>query len=327
MTPGVLSVMTDDGVRLPVIDVTDPAFAMATSDVELEAMSDQFVLESRVRQEIPAALRDALRRSMLGRGLMEASGTFLSGMNTYLLKLGPDNLGTDANPLDRRIAASFPALVTRLRLQDMARLLADGSWPAATATPQRPLALVNIGGGPAADSWNALIHLHAEHPDLLAGRPIAIVVLDQDVHGPAFGGRAVEMLRAPAAPLGGLEIGFRHVSYQWWHVKRLRQALDDLRAAEAVCAISSEGALFEYGSDTDIVANLQALHAGAAPDAIVVASVTRDDEPMRALPVTDRAATRPRTLEGFRSLAEHAGWSVQRVIERPFSYNLRLMKQ
>jgi hypothetical protein len=327
MTPGVLSVLTDDGVRLPVIDVTDPAFAVATSDVELEAMSDQFVLESRVRQEIPAALRDALRRSMLGRGLMEASGTFLSGMNTYLLKLGPDNLGTEANPLDRRIAASFPALVARLRLQDMARLLADGSWPAATATPQRPLALVNIGGGPAADSWNALIHLHAEHPDLLAGRPIAIIVLDQDVHGPAFGGRAVETLRAPAAPLGGLEIGFRHVSYEWSQVKRLRQTLDDLRAAEAVCAISSEGALFEYGSDTDIVANLQALHAGAAPDAIVVASVTRDDQPMRSLPVTDRAATRPRTLEGFRSLAEHAGWSVQRVIERPFSYNVRLMKQ
>jgi hypothetical protein len=327
MTPGVLSVMTDDGVRLPVIDVTDPAFAVVTSDVELEAMSDRFVLESRVRQEIPAALRDALRRSMLGRGLMEASGTFLSGMNTYLLKLGPDNLGTEANPLDRRIAASLPALAARLRLQDMARLLADGSWPAATATPQRPLALVNIGGGPAADSWNALIHLHAEHPDLLAGRPIAIIVLDQDVHGPAFGGRAVEMLRAPAAPLGGLEISFRHVSYEWSHVKRLQQALDDLRAAEAVCAISSEGALFEYGSDTDIVANLKALHAGAATDAIIVASVTRDDEPMRSLPPTDRAATRPRTLEGFGSLAEHAGWSVQRVIERPFSYNVRLMKQ
>src|SRR5580700_4413772 len=122
MTPGVLSVLTDDGVSLAVIDVTHPAFAVATNDTELEAMSHQFVLESRQRQEIPAALRDALRTSMLGRGLTEASGTFLSGMSTYLLKLGPDNLGTEAGPLDRRIAASFPALVTRLRLQDMARL-------------------------------------------------------------------------------------------------------------------------------------------------------------------------------------------------------------
>jgi hypothetical protein len=327
MTPGVLSVLTDDGVSLAVIDVTHPAFAMATNDTELEAMSHQFVLESRQRQEIPAALRDALRTSMLGRGLTEASGTFLSGMSTYLLKLGPDNLGTEAGPLDRRIAASFPALVTRLRLQDMARLLADGLRPAATARPRRPLALVNIGGGPAADSWNALLHLHAEDPDLLAGRTIAIVVLDQDVQGPAFGGRAVEMLRTPGAPLGGLEIGFRHVSYQWSDVNRLRQALDDLRAAETACAISSEGALFEYGSDTDIVTNLQALHAGTAPDAIVVASVTRDDEPVRSLSATDRAATRPRTLDAFRSLADHAEWSVRDVIERPFSFNVRLVKR
>jgi hypothetical protein len=327
MTAGVLSAMTGDGVSLAVIDVTHPAFAVAPTDTEIEAMSHQFVLESGQRQEIPAALREALQQSMLGRGLMAASGTFLSGMNTYLLKLGPENLGAEAHPLDRRIAASFPALVTRLRLQDMARLLGDALSRGAAARPHRPLALVNIGGGPAADSWNALIHLNAEHPDLLAGRTIAIIVLDQDVHGPAFGGRAVETLRAPGAPLGGLDVGFRHVSYQWSDANRLRQALDDLRAADALCAISSEGALFEYGSDTDIVANLQALHAGTAPDAIVVGSVTRDDEPLRALPRTDRAATRPRTLEGFRSLAEHAGWSVQRVIERPFSYNVRLMKQ
>jgi hypothetical protein len=327
MTAGVLSAMTGDGVRLAVIDVTHPAFAVAPTHAELEAMSHQFVLESRQRQEMPAALRDALQQSMLGRGLMAASGTFLSGMNTYLLKLGPENLGAEAHPLDRRIAASFPALVTRLRLQDMARLLGDGLWRGAAARPNRPLALVNIGGGPAADSWNALIHLHAEHPDLLAGRTIGIAVLDQDADGPAFGGRAVETLRAPGAPLAGLEVGFRHVSYQWSHANRLRQALDDLRAADALCAISSEGALFEYGSDTDIVANLQALHAGTAPDAIVVGSVTRDDEPLRSLPATDRAATRPRTLDAFSSLAEDAGWSMHRVIERPFSYNVRLMKQ
>ena len=34
---------------------------------------------------------EALQRSQLGRGLFAASGTYLSGIATYLLKLGPDN--------------------------------------------------------------------------------------------------------------------------------------------------------------------------------------------------------------------------------------------
>jgi hypothetical protein len=326
MTPGTLSAMTDDGLNLPVIDVTNPAFTVSATDTELAAMCDQFVLESNERQEIPAPLREALQRSMLGRALIGASGTFLTGMDTYLLKLGPGNLGAEASPIDRRIAASFPALTARVRLQDMARLLADGLSLTAAVSLQRPLCLLNIGGGPAGDSWNALIHLHAEHSDLLAGRAVMVTVLDLDDRGPAFGGRALDTLRAPGAPLCGLEIGFRHLTYQWSRVDRLREALADLRATNAVCAVSSEGALFEYGSDTEIVTNLETLHAGTARDTIIVGSVTRDGKPMRALQTADRVATRPRTLEAFQSLAEQAGWSVQHAIERPFSYNVRLVK-
>jgi len=326
MTPGILSATTEDGLSLPVIDVTNPAFAVTATDAELATMCDQFVLESRERQEIPAPVRDALQRSMLGRGLIAASGTFLTGMDTYLLKLGPGNLGAEASPIDRRIAASFPALMTRVRLQDMARLLADGLSLTAAANPRRPFCLVNIGGGPAGDSWNALIHLHAEHSNLLVGLEIGITVLDVDDHGPAFGVRALQALRAPGAPLSGLEIGFRHFKYQWSRVDGLREALAGRHAADAVCAVSSEGALFEYGSDTEIAANLETLHEGTAPDAILVGSVTRDGEAMRALQSADRVATCPRTLEAFRSLAEQGAWSVQHVIERPFSYNLRLVK-
>jgi len=73
MTPGILSATTEDGLSLPVIDVTNPAFAVTATDAELATMCDQFVLESRERQEIPAPVRDALQRSMLGRGLIAAS--------------------------------------------------------------------------------------------------------------------------------------------------------------------------------------------------------------------------------------------------------------
>jgi hypothetical protein len=326
MKPDVLYAMTDEGTSLPVVDVTNPAFVVDATGTDLAAMCDQFVLESERRQEMAAPLREALQRSMLGRGLVAASGTFLTGMNTYLLKLGSDNLGRDANPLDLRIAASFPALTTRVRLQDMARLLADGLSLTAAAMPRRPLCLINIGGGPAADSWNALIHLHAEHPGLLLDRKIAIAVLDCDGHGPAFGARALDTLLAPGAPLNGLDASLRHFAYEWSHVDRLGEALDELQAHHAACAISSEGALFEYGSDIDIVDNLQGLRATTAPDAFVVGSVTRDGGPVRSLGRTDRAATRPRTLDAFQRLAEQAGWTVQDVIERPFTFNVRLVK-
>jgi hypothetical protein len=296
------------------------------TDAEIAWLSDQFVHESTQRRELPPAVLEALERSMLGRALMAASGTFLTGMNTYVLKLGPANLGADASPIDRAIAASFPAVMARVRLHDMARLLADGVTAALAATPRRPLSFVNIGGGPAADSWNALIHLHAERPDPLADRPIAINVLDLDDHGPAFGTRAIHALCASGAPLSGVQIGITHLPYQWSDAGRLRSALDDLRVVETMCAISSEGALFEYGSDIEIISNLETLQAGTARDAIVVGSVTRDGEPTRSLPTSDRAATRPRTLAAFRSLAEQAGWIVQCGIERPFSYNVRLVK-
>ena len=325
MSNVVLYAMTEEGTKLPIIDVSNAAFTVAATDAELAVMSEQFVRESTQQREMPAPLREALRQSILGRALMAASGTFLAGMSTYLIKLGPDNLGVEMTPVDRSIAASFPAFTSRLRLQDMARLLADGLLRTG-ADDRRPVCLVNIGGGPGSDSWNALIYLHAEHPDLLLRRKILIAVLDLDHHGPAFGGRAVEALQAPDAPLNGLAIGFRHVTYNWSEAGQLREVLDDLHARDGACAVSSEGGLFEYGSDTEIVSNLTTLHAGTASDAIVVGSVTREGEAVRASHTATRIPARPRTIEAFGSLVGQAGWLVQHAIARPFSYHVRMAK-
>jgi hypothetical protein len=326
MRTDILYAMTDEGESLPVIDVTNAAFAVSATDEELAAMAEQYILEAGRQQEIPAALREALRSSKLGRGLMAASGTFVDGMTTYQLKLGPENLGNGFSPIDQRIAASFPAFTARLRLQDMARLMADGLSAAAMAEPRRPVCLVNIGGGPGADSWNALILLSRWPARLLADRKIGITIMDLDQRGPAFGRRAFEALYASTEPLGGLKIEFEHVGYEWSSTGRLREALHELRAGDSVCGISSEGALFEYGSDEEIVSNLQALHAGTAADSIVGGSVTREGKPVRASLIGNRVPTRPRTIEAFQTLAKQGGWIVQQVIERPFSFNVRLVK-
>jgi hypothetical protein len=325
----ILYAVTDDGTSVPIIDVTNPAFAVTASDAEIAAMSDQFLQDSSTRPEITPALREALKRSKLGGGLVAAAGGFVSGLHTYLLKLGPDRLGADAEEIDRRIAASFPAFTARLRLQDMARLLADRLSPSLAHWPHRPVLFINIAGGPAADSWNALIDIHAQNPQLLTDRVIVIAVLDLDDRGPAFGMRALKVLTAAGAPLSGLNVRLKLVTYDWSDATRLREAVGELHADQSICAISSEGGLFEYGSDTEIVSNLQQLHGAASAGAFVVGSVTREGGPNRTLNAgnpADRAATRPRTLETFGQLAAQGGWVVEKVLERPFSYNLRLFK-
>ena len=323
---GVVYAMTDGGVRTAVIDVTHPAFAVTVTEAELAAMEKQYLTEMGRQAEMPAAVQEALRNSMLGRGLMAASGTFLDGMSTYLLKLGPENLGDGATAIDRRIAASFPAVVGRLRLADMARLMAEGLERSATTGARRPVCLVNIAGGSGADSWNALIRLQIERSGWLAGRKIAITVLDMDSRAPAFGARAVAALGADGGPLGGLDLTFRYLSYEWSGVGGLAKALEGLDARDAVCGVSSEGGLFEYGSDEEIVENLRVIHLGTASDAIVVGSVTREGEVVRAWSGTRRVTSRPRTLEAFRGLAEAGGWRLEEVVERAFSYNVRMVK-
>jgi hypothetical protein len=315
---------TDEGLRLAVVDVTNPIFMVTSTDAEIETLADRFVQESADRPELSPAVRAALAQSVLGKGLMAASSSFLSGVLTYLLKLGPDHLPDPLTDIDRRIAASFPGFATRIRLQDMARLIADGLTAPLTADPARPLCFINIGGGPAADSWNALLHLRAEQPALLRDRAVTIAVLDVDDSGPRFGARAVAALSASGGPLSGVAIDFRHVAYNWSDASGLAALLGELAAGQAMSAISSEGALFEYGSDAEIGANLAQIRTAVAPDAIVVGSVTRDAAPTRAARAASRVPTYPRTLEAFERLAREAGWLVDRAIERPFTYDVRL---
>jgi len=324
MPQGTYAVLSEEYGDLPIIDVTHPAFRVDATDKELAAMSQKFANEQAQREQIPAEVRAALRRSVLGRALAAASGSYLSGMSTYLIKLGPGNLWPDAQEIDRKIAASLPGLASRIRLQDMARMLADGLGQSIAAEPGRRICIVNIAGGTAADSWNGLICVRALSRQMLDGRSIRIAVLDRDATGPAFGARAIHRLKEADAPLFGLEIGFEHIRYDWSESSTLAAILSDIGAAEAACAVSSEGGLFEYGSDDEIVSNLSVLRESTGAHAFVVGSVTRDCEAVRA---NGRVvASRPRTIEAFQGLAERAGWRLDEAIERPFSYHVSLRR-
>ncbi len=218
----------DDGHLLPIIDITHPIFALSLTDAETAAMMEEYARA--MSRGVPPQVAEALRQSTFGRALMEASGSFLAGLPTYRMKLGPDNLGPDASPIDRQIAGSPPAVFMRLRMQDVAQLSADALLPNLAADRQRPVLLVNIGGGVAADSWNALLAVEAARPGMLAGRHVEIDVLELDDAGPTFGSRAVEALTRLGAPLQAVHVRFRHFQYDWSQPEKLPELLGRMGA-------------------------------------------------------------------------------------------------
>ena len=322
MAPPIQHATTLGGLELPVIDVTHPAFRVEITEPELRAALARFLSDDERLAKLPRLLRTtllrlALRGSLLGRGLRDARGAFLGAIETYLLRLRPEHLGSWAKPIDRRIVASLPSLALRLRLQDMARLMADSLAPSLRERTSQPLHFLNLAGGTAIDTLNALLVVRSEAPELLA-RPISIDVLDRERAGPAFGEAALRALRGAGAPLHGLEITFRYRPWSWRDDgATLSEALADARAFDAIMIASSEGGLFEYGTDPEIVATLNRLRD--AELLAVVGSVTRADEPVRRLHRDGGVTIVPRGLEPFRRLVGRAGWSVPRAIERTFS--------
>jgi hypothetical protein len=167
------------------------------------------------------------------------------------------------------------------------------------------------------DSLNALILL-TQQTGILEQRPVSIDILDLDDSGPAFGAAALAALSQPRGPLHGLRITLRHVPYDWTQAERLPQLLNEAHATDQLTICSSEGGLFEYGSDEEIDSNLKVLRA--QPQLVAVAgSVTLADEPVQQLRKTTTAKTRPRGLPVFAALADRARWKKTRAIERPFS--------
>ena len=246
--PGVAYAPAPDGHDFPVIDVTNPAFRVDSSAEGVEALRRAHFAETRRNRLPPFVIRAMLhllaRRSLLVRALVKPEASYLGGLTTYALKLGAENLVPPFDhPIDRRIGASAMVTSMRVRLQQTAELIAEGLRAPLGERPGASLHLVDIAGGPAMDSLNALILLRAAAPDLLT-RPVTIHVLDLDDKGPRFGASALAALLAAGGPLAGLEIGFRHIAYDWNETAVLQHLLRDLPAL-AVVAGSSEGGLFD----------------------------------------------------------------------------------
>jgi hypothetical protein len=301
-----------DGCRLPVIDLSNPRFAVADDPASVRQLHESLDAWERKQRFTPPELNRvflefAAKRSPLGAAMhaaMFASDSgFLDSLSTYILKVGIENLpGSFSSPSDRTFAAWPHFVLFRLRMQQIAKFLAGALVEPLAARAGAPLHLLNIAGGAACDSINALILLKHAHPDLLR-RPIVIDVFDMQADGPLFGANVLAALMRPGAPLTGLAIEFRQHAYDWNMPAALTSLLAAKQPAHAIVAASSEGGLFEYGSDDAIVGNLKALHDGGA--GIVSGSVTG-----KGMIGQTKFTMVPRGLEGFAPLATLGGYDI-----------------
>ena len=164
--PGVCYAFTNDGVELPVVDVSHPAFALNVTHSEQHQLVEAFLREGPPLHKLPSVVRNLLLRfflrgSVLADGIRRSRAGFMSGMYTYLLKLGARDARKRLCQADRSQDCRLLVLGVRLRLQDVAHLMADTLAPL-LADPHRHLRFVNIAGGPAMDNMNALITAQQE---------------------------------------------------------------------------------------------------------------------------------------------------------------------
>ncbi len=310
-----LHARTRAGYDLPVIDVTHPRFAVPEDDASLAALKAAFVSDDRQRRFIPGfflrfLIRRFARKSRLAASLFASNETYLDSLTTYVMKLGAENLVPPFDsPADRRFASSPHIKLLRLRMQQVAGLIAEGIAEDPAFARSTPLHLIDIAGGPALDAINALILLKEKRPDLLE-RPVTIHVLDRNPDGAYFGANALQVLKSDAGPLGGLDISLSPRDYDWSEPQSLRALIDEIRKDGGVIGASSEGGLFEYGSDGAIIANLGILHEGAR---FVAGSVTNDDEARRRMIAMSRFKLFPRGIAGFTLLAEAARFTIAKT--------------
>jgi hypothetical protein len=328
--PGVCYAYTDSGLELPVIDITHPAFHQEVSEEQLFAGAKRFAAEQAAKGPFARWLQGKLlplflKRSVIGRGLLRSREGYLDGLSTYLMKLGPGNLGSGwANAMDRNLVLGMNRAGMSLaqRLQDMAETLAAGLRPL-LKEGTRPLHWINIAGGPSMDSLNALILLYKETPALFAGRPVQVHVLDLESEGAHFAAAALAALQGEGGPLHGLGATLNILAYDWSDPQPLTALLQAL-PANALVALSSEGGLFDYGDNAAVAANLKALHSASPADCVLAASLSRPvdaDSPFQRQGI---AKVLQRSLADLEALAP--GWSIRGSLSRPINFVVGLRK-
>jgi hypothetical protein len=221
------------------------------------------------------------------------------------------------------------SVAVRLRLRDLCRLQADAVIPQLESSPQKDLCFMNIAGGAASDSINTLILILKENPILVRDRKIEINVVDIDTIGPHFALCCIEALKTEGHHFHGLDIALHHIPHDWKDTDGLIPLLSNSQDCIVMCA--SEGGLFEYGIDEDIIRNLSVLYdhspAGVRIAGTIVHEPNKVHATVPALAKATNAGLRFLGVGGLTGLLEKTGWRLERVQERNPIYAVFTLKK
>lgn len=318
-TPGLIHVPVCQGLELPILDITSPRFTGSISQDRMDALQQESPKLAEGMRRMPEAHKMAVAQHSLifGRRFnQDTGGRFLSGISTYILKLGPGLMeGMDEYQIDQGISRGISSMAARMRLVSICRHQTEGLKSLLKDNPARTLCLINIGGGAASDSINTLILLQHEEPSLLEKRRIEIHILEIDPLSPAFALRCVDALQGPGQIFSNLDIAAYHHMYDWEHPQILEDILQGHEGSILFC--SSEGGLFEYGRDEDIRSNLEILHRLAPEDTRVISDIFHDhdtvDPTLIAMAETSGAVMRFMGLSGLEQILENSGWELTSI--------------
>jgi hypothetical protein len=302
------------GVELPVIDLRRPEFRERDDADALEALRASYEAEEWRRRGMPPIVMKILfmlasRNAPLLKAIARPGSNYLDGLSTYVMKLRPEQLPPPFdNKIDRKIVGSPFAVSVRLRMQQLAQIVAGVLEREMEEQATGDLHLVNIAGGPAMDSINALLFL--DEKGKLTGRSISIQVLDREAEGADFGVRVLEALILDGA-FHSAHVTLRHRSYDWTSPGTLAEFIRPLGKDGSIVCAMSEGGLFEYADDDIVLSNLAALADGGVK--FVAGSVTRSDDLTRRALRQMRFRLYPRGAAGLELLANSVSYQVTEV--------------
>jgi len=330
---GLSYVYTECGLELPVLDITHPLFTASINEENLEALCKESAQRAKSMKEIPAAQKMAIfEKSYIFGGYFhkDPNATYLSGMSTYMLKLGPNLIGGgEERNIDRMIAMGVISAAARMRLRDICRLQANALVPRLMASPGKEFCLINIAGGAAADSINTLILVLGEDRSLLKNRKIEINLFDIDIDSANFAGRCIEALKAPGCHFHRLDISFNHIKYNWTDTGDLIDIL--AKKGDCILTGTSEGGLFEYASDEEIKNNLDALYENSPDEMQFAGTVIHDidqvDPTMAAMAEESRGSLQLRGIDGLRSILKKTKWKLDKTANKNPVYGIFTLKK
>ena len=324
--PGLSYVFTSNGVELPVLDITHPGFISTINEDRLIKLISYVEKNAEKNAEkfnkIPAYIKKYwIKHSFAMAELIESDNevSFATGISTLMMKLGPILIGKGRRRFwDRMVTKGFGSLMIRMRARDMSICQAVSIIPLLAKSKEKNLCFINIAGGSACDSINALFLILQKDPALLKNRKVEINVLDIDTGGPAFAERCITALKEPGGKFKGLDITFRHIPYDWNDTQKLAELLSERKEWLQLCA--SEGGLFEYCSDEVIIRNLKTIYDCSNEDVIIAGTLLHDISTIdagivAALKISSSIKLSFLGVNGLKRIAEPLHWKLSSTIE------------